>query len=1038
MRAAATLLCLFVASAASAQQLVATARDGSTIVRELDTAPEIDVIVEFRDPPLAVHRVPMETYRANFARLRRDVAAMRQSKSAFDPLIRREYFEVFHGAALRIPRASLAGLRALLYVKRVHSDKTMHMLADQNIETIGAVKTWNTLGTRGAGVTVAILDTGIDYTHPALGGGFGAARKVIGGWDFVNDDANPMDDQGHGTHVAGIVAANLDDFTGVAPDATLLAYKVLNAGGSGSESDVLAALERALDPNGDGELSDRADVTNLSLGGDGNPDDAVSLAVDNAVAAGMVVCVASGNSGAYHDVSSPGTARDAITVGAVDERDAPATFTSKGPSPKLVSIKPDVLAPGVSIRSTYLKGGYSNLSGTSMATPHVAGAAALLRAVHPTWTPQEVKSALILYAKALLSEVMTQGGGRIDVSRAAQPALLAFPASISFGLDAQSSGTFDRTQRVRVENRGTKNESVTLTTDGSRHGVTVAVTPAKLELGPGSSAEATITIAITNADSAPITSDSYSYGGLVHLDTATSQTHVPWSVTKAARATVTTDVSVGGQFWLSARKVPSPAVIDEGTTETLMPAGDYDLLISAVDPATEAKKPTSHSIVVMESQSIRGEVALHATRALAKHTVTISGVGASGATLFRTSTPTVGYLARSRLLTPRGSYLESLDLPALDINTIHVSDLSDRWTLLSVETLLDREHLSYTNVAHVPLNGVSGNVELRNATSALLHAPVKLVFPSVPANRRVYVTSAILPRTTSTQLRGVSVFTDTTAREWSGDLYMTSDASTDFLPAFQLQGGALNAPLDLWVPAITAKANRIVVANAFDAADGEPIAFGTGPLYPRNAYTIQSSQLYPTFGFNGQAGEWRTQYDAAGFFTVRNSRGEVMATGTPFTANPVALSRGRYTIDFIATSLNLGDRLARAEVNATIDGTNGDVSTPVIASMFITDANGRAATRLTPHGTGTLHLATAATSAKAFFRFAGAATWTELTLNPVGQNRFEADLAPMANSSAAAVDLRIELNDTKGNRLVYTLGPALTVGDVPLLPRRRP
>jgi len=110
----------------------------------------------------------------------------------------------------------------------------------------------------------------------------------------------------------------------------------------------------------------------------------------------------------------------------------------------------------------------------------------------------------------------------------------------------------------------------------------------------------------------------------------------------------------------------------------------------------------------------------------------------------------------------------------------------------------------------------------------------------------------------------------------------------------------------------------------------------------------------------------------------------------------------------------------------------------VIASMFITDANGRAATRLTPHGTGTLHLATAATSAKAFFRFAGAATWTELTLNPVGQNRFEADLAPMANSSAAAVDLRIELNDTKGNRLVYTLGPALTVGDVPLLPRRRP
>src|SRR3989338_3316842 len=119
----------------------------------------------------------------------------------------------------------------------------LEILLKDSVSLIGADKVHEELGVRGSGVRVAIIDTGIDYKHPYLGGGFGPGYKVIGGYDFINKDNDPMDDNSHGTHVAGIVAANAPTYTGVAPEASLLAYKVLDSGGSGSQSVVLAGIE---------------------------------------------------------------------------------------------------------------------------------------------------------------------------------------------------------------------------------------------------------------------------------------------------------------------------------------------------------------------------------------------------------------------------------------------------------------------------------------------------------------------------------------------------------------------------------------------------------------------------------------------------------------------------------------------------------------------------------------------------------------------------------------------------------------------------
>ena len=152
--------------------------------------------------------------------------------------------------------ADLAELRSAPGVARVTEDAPVRMLGEANIPATGAPQVWERTDADGApvkgeGRTVAIIDTGIDYTLPDLGAGFGPGHRVVDGYDFVNDDADPMDDHMHGTHVAGIVGAGGDNLTGMAPDVTLTAWKAMDANGGGTTEGLLLALDAAIDPLGD-------------------------------------------------------------------------------------------------------------------------------------------------------------------------------------------------------------------------------------------------------------------------------------------------------------------------------------------------------------------------------------------------------------------------------------------------------------------------------------------------------------------------------------------------------------------------------------------------------------------------------------------------------------------------------------------------------------------------------------------------------------------------------------------------------------------
>jgi minor extracellular serine protease Vpr len=451
----------------------------------------------------------------------------------------------------------------------------------------------------GKGVTIGVIDTGIDYEHPDL------RKSFSGGHDLVDGDDDPMETKGvgfqstlHGTHVAGVIAAN-GRMRGMAPDSKIVAYRALGPGGSGTTEQVIAAIDEA--------IKDKVDILNLSLGNDVNgPDLPISMALNKAVDEGIVAVTSSGNSGPNRwTVGSPGTASKAISVGAstppmqvpyinapgetkkirlellqgsdnwnitqsenlvfaglgkkeemknvsnkivlvergkltftekarnafeagaigviiynntngpffgnleatlpipvaaiskedgmalikqlksnsmlirihlIEEKDILADFSSRGPVTVTWEIKPDIVAPGVAINST-IPGGYLPLQGTSMAAPHVAGAAALIKQAHPDWTPAEIKAAIMNTAFDIKDRTgkqyrtFEQGAGRIQAKAAIETESLVTPGSLQFGKFQLAENMHLHSAQLKVRNTSKATKTYSFSIPKKQNGI---------------------------------------------------------------------------------------------------------------------------------------------------------------------------------------------------------------------------------------------------------------------------------------------------------------------------------------------------------------------------------------------------------------------------------------------------------------------------------------------------------------------------------------------------------------------------------------
>ena len=374
---------------------------------------------------------------------------------------------------------------------------------DPNLTQVNAPAAWSA-GLTGKGVKVAVLDTGIETTHPDLAGG-----KVVASANFSEADST-TDHYGHGTHVASIVAGTgaraAGARKGVAFQASLLNGKVLDDFGFGDESGIIAGMEWA--------ARQRAKVVNMSLGGqptDGT--DPMSQAVNRLSSRYRTLfVVAAGNSGPFEQsVENPGTATAALTVGAVDASDQVADFSGRGPRFGDYAMKPDITAPGVEIVAARAAGTsigepvgqwYTRLTGTSMATPHVAGAAAILAQRWPGWTPARLKAVLMGTANPNPSaSVYQQGGGRLDIGHAIGQRLISRRANLDFGwFRYPQTGVQPVTKPLLLQNLGDAATTVDLSTElesedgGPAPAGMVTVTPSRLTLAAGAQATARVTV----------------------------------------------------------------------------------------------------------------------------------------------------------------------------------------------------------------------------------------------------------------------------------------------------------------------------------------------------------------------------------------------------------------------------------------------------------------------------------------------------------------------------------------------------------------
>ena len=356
----------------------------------------------------------------------------------------------------RLPNAMLRRLADDPKVKRIHLDREVTGDMARTIATIGALTVHRNLGYSGAGVGVAVIDSGITSWHDDLGENANSklGQRVTAFADFVNNRAEKYDDWGHGTHVAGIIAGSGYDSNGqragVAPSASIIALKALDHEGKGRISSIIAALEWAITNRAQYNIR----VINMSLGAgvfESYHTDPLTVAAKRAVDAGIVVVAAAGNMGKalngkpqYGAISAPGNAPWVLTVGAsstegtTDRRDDTIAFySSRGPTMIDFGAKPDLVAPGTGtvslatqnslfylVKSAFLVAGkrpglsyqpYLTLSGTSMATPVVAGTVALMLEANPNLTPNMVKAILQFTSETKKGyDFLTQGAGFLN------------------------------------------------------------------------------------------------------------------------------------------------------------------------------------------------------------------------------------------------------------------------------------------------------------------------------------------------------------------------------------------------------------------------------------------------------------------------------------------------------------------------------------------------------------------------------------------------------------------------------------------------
>ena len=1006
----------------------------------------MDVIIEFQDLPLAAKKVKNQVagkseYADRFSMLERDIQAIHSrmgmnGKDHGKP--KKTYYKTFHGVYTQISKKTYAAVQALSYVKAIYRNEEVKAVLDQSVPLIGADKVWTQLGAKGEGMVVGIIDTGIDYRHPDLGNGFGPSYKVIGGYDFVNEDADPIDDNNHGTHCAGIVAAD-GLLKGVAPKAKLIALKVLNASGSGNWDDILAAIEWVSDPNNDDNFSDHLNIVSMSLGGPGNANDPLSTAVDNAVSLGTTFCIAAGNSGNYNTIGSPGTARSAITVGATDMTDLIASFSSKGPNTIIGAIKPEVVAPGVDINSTITNGGYASYNGTSMATPHVAGLVALLKQLHPTWTSEQMKSALVTTAKVLPSQsVFAQGGGRIQSLEAAKATSFAVPSLLSFGAIDASQSVYTASKTITVTNTHSTGQTYHLSFGTPISGITFTNMNG-FSLSPGQSKTVTITMSVDNAVVPYKSSAPFAYEGFIAINGTKDVMHLPWAFIKAAQLHLVFDKPFP-YFWManetnSITGSTAAYATDGLSADVFVYPGTYDVVVYYSDGATYIK------YVVRESVAVSGSQTLSIPSTLATNKITSAPVNQNGTSF----TPTGGGLW---LTFPTNSRINGTG----NLIIGHVSDLSfsnftNRFSLLLADMRVNPQESNFYSIQYPLVNGLSNSRTLTVSPSDYVGRDVDLYLSTESTSRYLNTYIQLVSKSNGSSTGTWSVWDCGSMSVWTGKIFATPDThpTKQFALALQHIDGQNNTHFS--TSCFSPESGKLGSHNLtptrpdiFMAGEGQRLTFGRGLILPQKTWWgINTWDVE----FYGQLEDWRPILKSQATYELYNSAGTLLSSG-PLTSLSSSAIQPTYNKIVYKTNYKLTNTVTgQSALTKVFDNSVMPNLTPEITSLQIRNHLDFPASVIENGAMNAVRFSIddqqlVQSSVKLFLKAGGTTTWLEIpyvliaetptySMEPCGK-LYKANLGKLP-FAVGNVDLKVAAANLKGNSIELILTSAFVLED---------
>jgi subtilisin family serine protease len=1057
-------------------QSILVSRDGEVQVKATDLNEELYVIVQFKDTPLLLQKkrgkMSPESMNARFIQFEADISALQDriaphlSPDAPTYQIFRHFSKVYCGVSLKASRGLVEALYELPYVKSIGEVKKAYANLDESVGLIGADSVWSHYGVMGDSIIVGILDTGIDYNHPALGGGFGPGYKVIGGYDIVNNDNDPMDDHFHGTYVAGIVAADGDSIQGVAPHALLMAFKVLTAGGWGYWDWIIEGIEMAVDPDGDPYTDDGVDVINLSLGtANGYPNDPLSTAVDNAVEIGVVCVVAAGNEGSYYSIHSPGTAKKAITVGATDKLDHIANFSSRGPNSVTYGIKPDIVAPGVNILSCKLGGGFEEHSGTSASAPHAAGVAALLLDLHPEWTPSMIKSAILSQGVDIGEDVFTQGAGRVDALASAGVATLTNPASFSFGLDDLTQDLWTVTDTLQVVNVDSLPQDYILQFSGTVAGLSLSAEPEIFTLSPDQEQTVVIQLQVDNNILPGPEEYPPSYEGILSVEGTRDTLTIPWAFLKASLIRLTFDkrpfiVIISSDSYYD---YVSGYDMSGNVMECILPSDYYDIMV-------HFRSFLSDKFVFCEDLLIEGFLDTLISSSDAVNTITISDIDENGNPLGGVELDN----NQTTILTfPDSSYYRGYSISSSPISiSTRSSDFSSDFELQFNHRRVITDKMY---VISQSLEGLSGDMTLENDplsyVSQTFHCQFNpnleyyfLTFydgthtygygtfmncwvePCYPAGNPEIIQAFLTNRIVQREIGYVFAIS-----AWDSDLNNLDEVIDGYVltrPLYVTDGDSIASS---WFP----PPKKIDITSP----DGGHMFFGnTAPFYDNH---INLNNYYEDFSIFamlyilGQANEYRylDLYESL-YWILQDST--VLITDSLVNIEPFTVqSPGVYTLKVDDPYYYLDQLQGQSQLWMTFDLGKDDPNSPALTSFKVKNSNGEVTNQLDVDEAATVELTAGdfylleedgwwwwiyqeLGQVRLYYKLYEDSIWNEITLieEPTYFDEsygsfYTADLAPITSQypDSTIVDLKVLISDLSGNITEQIMHPAFKIGE---------